>query len=57
MNISNIDEEGEKAVEKMWDVLNEENRKILVRHIIQGHHHMVCREIQAKNKTWCECVK
>lgn len=56
-SVFNIDNGDKKGIEKMWDVLNEENRKILIRHIIQGHHHLVCREIQALNKSYCECLR
>lgn len=54
MTVFNLDNPDEQAIIKFWEALNEANRKSLVKHIIQGHHHMICREIQALNKNWCE---
>ncbi len=56
-SVLNTDDGDKSGIEKMWDVLNEENRRILVQHIIQGHHHMICREIQKMHRSWCEGLK
>lgn len=56
-SIFNIEDPDEQAIIKFWEALNESNRKSLVKHIIQGHHHMICREIQLNNKMWCEGLK
>ena len=55
--IFNLSDEPDEAVIKFWEALNESNRKTLVKHIIQGHHHMVCREIQKMHRSWCEGLK
>ena len=57
MTVFNLEDPDETAIIKFWEALNEANRKVLIKHIIKGHHHPICREIQSLNRKWCECLR